>query len=416
MMKVAIVNKSDSTGGAAVVSHRLMQALRDEGIDARMLVIEKLTDDPHVISYARPLTDKYNFLAERWNIFLRNGFSRKNLFKVDIANHGRNIASHKWIGEADVVILNWINQGALSLRAIGKLCSLGKPVIWTMHDMWAFTGICHHAFSCDGYKHVCRGCQYLDSIKVDLSTAIQAQKSKLYTFHPDIQFVAVSNWLAGCCRQSRLLRNARLAVIPNALNVEQFDCHRQQGGSLGIGHGKIAIAMGAARLDDTIKGFDLLIEATRCLRQTDEALADKLHLVLFGDIRDRSLLEQLSLPYTYLGRVSGVEKLVDIYTQCDIVLSTSRFETLPGTLVEGQACGCVPVSFGAGGQSDIVDHLKTGFIAAEIEPEAIAEGIAWAANAGIDRQMLHDEAERKFSARVVARQYIDLYENLLKEK
>lgn len=415
-MKVAIVNKSDSTGGAAVVSHRLMQALRDEGIDARMLVIEKLSDDPHVISYARPLADKYNFLAERWNIFLRNGFSRKNLFKVDIANHGRNIASHKWIGEADVVILNWINQGALSLRAIGKLCSLGKPVIWTMHDMWAFTGICHHAFSCDGYKHVCRGCQYLDSIKVDLSTAIQAQKSKLYTFHPDIQFVAVSNWLAGCCRQSRLLRNARLAVIPNALNVEQFDCHRQQGGSLGIGHGKIAIAMGAARLDDTIKGFDLLIEATRCLRQTDEALADKLHLVLFGDIRDRSLLEQLSLPYTYLGRVSGVEKLVDIYTQCDIVLSTSRFETLPGTLVEGQACGCVPVSFGAGGQSDIVDHLRTGFIAAEIEPEAIAEGIAWAANAGIDRQMLHDEAERKFSARVVARQYIDLCENLLKEK
>ena len=412
-MKIALVNRSDSTGGAAVVTYRLMQALRAEGVDARMLVLEKLTDDPNVISCSRPLIDRYNFLSERWNIFLRNGFSRANLFKVDIANHGRNIARHQWIREADVVMLNWVNQGFLSLKSVDKLCNLGKPVVWTMHDMWPCTGVCHHAMQCDGYKHACRGCQYLDSIKVDLSTAVQSQKSKLYTLHPDIQFVAVSNWLAGCCRESRLLRNMPVTVIPNAMDAGRFRWERRHGGNLGIADGKTVIAMGAARLDDSIKGFDLLIDATRCLRQSHPDVASRLHLVLFGNIRDRSLLDQLSIDYTHVGAVKGIEALVNLYTQADIVLSTSRFETLPGTLIEGMACGCIPVSFGAGGQRDIIDHLSTGYIAPEVEPESIAEGIAWAAGADIDRKMLHDTAARKFDAPVVARQYIRLCEQLL---
>lgn len=414
-MKIALVNRSDSTGGAAVVTYRLMQALRTEGVDARMLVLEKLTDDPNVISCSRPLIDRYNFLSERWNIFLRNGFSRVNLFKADIANHGRNIARHRWIREADVVMLNWINQGFLSLKSIDKLCSLGKPVIWTMHDMWPCTGVCHHAMQCDGYKHVCRGCQYLDSIKVDLSTAVHSRKSKLYAIHPDIQFVAVSNWLAGCCRESRLLRNMPLTVIPNAMDAGRFRWERQHGGNLGIADGKTVIAMGAARLDDSIKGFDLLIDATRCLRQSRPDVADKLHLVLFGNIRDRSLLDRLSVGYTYVGEVKGIEALVNIYTQADIVLSTSRFETLPGTLVEGMACGCIPVAFDSGGQADIVDHLSTGYLAPAVEPEAMAEAMAWAAGATIDRKLLHDTAARKFDAPVIARQYIGLCERLLEK-
>ena len=415
IMKIALVNRSDSTGGAAVVTHRLMQALRAEGVDARMLVLEKLTDDPHVISCSRPLIDKYNFISERWNIFLRNGFSRKNLFKADIANHGRNMASHRWIKEADVVMLNWINQGFLSLKSITRLCETGKPIVWTMHDMWPMTGVCHHALQCDGYRHVCRGCQFLDSIKVDLSTAVQSQKNKLYTLHPDIHFVAVSNWLAQCARESRLLCDMAIDVIPNAIDVKQFGYERQLDGDLGIGNDKKVIAMGAARLDDSIKGFDLLIDATGHLRKAYPQIADRLHLVLFGDIRDRSLLDLLELPYTYVGTVNGVDKLMNIYTQADIVLSTSRFETLPGTLVEGMACGCIPVSFGAGGQRDIIDHLSTGYIADEVEPEAIAKGMAWAADAAIDRRSLHDAAARKFAADVIARRYIELCENLLRK-
>ena len=230
--------------------------------------------------------------------------------------------------------------------------------------------MCHHALSCSEYQHVCRGCQFLGSIKADLSTAVQALKSKLYARHPDIQFVAVSNWLAERASESRLLHNMALTVIPNAIDADAFGYERQRQGNLDISADKKVIAMGAARLDDTIKGFDLLISATRHLHDTRPELAKKLHLVLFGSIRDSSLLDQLCLPHTHLGTVKGIEALVNIYTQADVVLSTSRFETLPGTLVEGMACGCIPVSFGAGGQADIIDHLTTGYIAPEVEPEA----------------------------------------------
>lgn len=416
-MKIALINKSDSTGGAAVVTYRLMQALRDAGADARMLVLEKLQDDQWVKSYASPLVDKYNFLSERWNIFTHNKFSRKNLFKVDTAKWGRNIASNKWIKEADVIMLNWINQGALSLRGIEKLCKTGKPMIWTMHDMWNCTGICHHAYECDGYKGVCRGCRYLsdDSIKFDLSTRVQAAKDKLYKLYPNLCFVAVSNWLADRCRESRLMHNVMLTTIPNAIDIDLFKYEKQENGNLGIPKGKITIVMGAARLDDTIKGFDILIGTTEYLRQNKPDLAGKLHLVLYGNIRDKSLLDRLQLPYTYLGTIKGIERLVNIYTQADIVLSTSLYETLPGTLIEGQACGCVPVSFGFGGQSDIIDHGISGYIADTLGKEYIAEGIEWATNTIIDRKFLHEEVARKFSSKVVAQKYLDLCQSLLSQ-
>ena len=121
-MKIALVNRSDSTGGAAVVTYRLMQALRAEGVDARMLVLEKLTDDPNVISCSRPLIDRYNFLSERWNIFLRNGFSRANLFKVDIANHRTGLEALKAIrakdSNANIVMCSAMGKEAMVVEAV----------------------------------------------------------------------------------------------------------------------------------------------------------------------------------------------------------------------------------------------------------------------------------------------------------
>ena len=139
-------------------------------------------------------------------------------------------------------------------------------------------------------------------------------------------------------------------------------------------------------------------------------LAQRLHLLLFGAIKDASLLDQIALPYTHLGVVHDVAR---VYSHGDIVLSTSLYETLPGTLIEGQASGCLPVTFGMGGQSDIVDHLKTGYIAEYKDAASIAEGIDWAIGANVSRQFLHDEVERKFAASKIAQQYIELFENII---
>ena len=131
-MKVLLINKSDATGGAAVVTRRLMEALQAQGVDARMLVVERLTDSPSVGLAASRRASKVPFLAERLKIFLANGFNREHLFKVDTASDGLTLWRHPWVKEADVICLNWINQGMLSLRGIERIAAMGKPIVWTI--------------------------------------------------------------------------------------------------------------------------------------------------------------------------------------------------------------------------------------------------------------------------------------------
>ena len=408
-MKVVLVNKSDSKGGAAVVSLRLMHALVDAGVDARMLVIDKQSNDNLVDVMGSKWGNKWRFLAERVGVWCRNSFNRNTLFMTDPATHGVNIANHPWIKEADVVCLNWVNQSALSLKGIEQIAKSGKPIVWTMHDMWNCTGSCHHAYECPGYKTTCESCHLLGSKGRDLSTVTQVRKRQLYR-ETDIHFVAVSNWLAAKCRESSLMHDSDISVIANAFPVENFSATRLPNGDYGIDDDKKVIVMGAARLDDPVKGFDQLIAATKHVAEHKPELAQRLHLLLFGAIKDASLLDQIALPYTHLGVVNDVAR---VYSHGDIVLSTSLYETLPGTLIEGQASGCLPVTFGMGGQADIVDHLKTGYIAEYKDAASIAEGIEWAIGANVSRQFLHDEVERKFAASKIAQQYIELFENII---
>ena len=151
-MKVTLINHSDTLGGASVVTYRLMQALQQEGVDARLLVLMKSSDDDKVEQVCSRRRRNVAFFTERINIFLRNGFSKPNLFKISTASHGVSVASHSLVKNADVIVINWINQGMMSLDEIEAVTQMGKPVVWIMHDMWCLTGVCHHALECDRYK------------------------------------------------------------------------------------------------------------------------------------------------------------------------------------------------------------------------------------------------------------------------
>ncbi len=410
-MKIAIINRSDLNGGAAVFTYRLMNAFRKEGVDASMLVTEKLGNDENVISYAHKFADKYHFLAERLQIFLQNSFSRENLFKVDTAQWGRNIASHPEVKNADVIILNWINQGALSLDCVEKLCDTGKPIIWNMHDMWECTGICHHAYDCTRFRKECGMCQYLKSNKIsDLSHSTWKRKKSIYSA-PNLHFVAVSNWLAQKCKESSLLATKRVTVIPNTTNVEEYSCSRLPNSNYGISADKKVIAIGAARLDDPVKGFPILLSALKWLKAHKPAVASQIHLILFGGLRDISLLQEIDIPYTYLSKINA-NKVKDVLAHADVIISSSLYESFGGTLVEGMAAGCTPVTFGNGGQTDIVDHLHTGYIAMYKSHEDLAYGIEWAINANLNRQMLHDEMQKRFSPTTVVEKYLSLLEKI----
>ena len=421
-MKIALICKSDSTGGAAVVTFRLMNALRANGMDARMIVTEKKSGSPHVIEAASQNKSLVPFLAERLRIFAGNGFNRKTLFRIDTASDGLPLHRIPFVREADVICLNWVNQGVVSLKGIRKLAALGKPLVWTMHDMWNMTGICHHAGYCQkflGPRGECGDCPLLEhkASKNDLSHKVWQHKRNLYD-SVNINFVAVSTWLADTARKSSLMHDSDISVIPNAFDTTTISLPTKT--AVSDNRDSARIIFGAARIDDPVKNHHTLVEATKILEDKYPQEAKRLELVTFGSLKDPDALKGVAIRHTHLGRISP-EEIRDIYESGSVVVSTSEWETLPGTLIEGQAWGCVPVALDHGGQPDIIDHLSTGYLAPWSDNRKenalrIAEGILWGINNrnSVIQIMQHSVIE-KFAENTVAEKYIRLFRKLLNQ-
>lgn len=402
-MNVVILNHSDSRGGASVTSVRLMQALVRMGVDARMLVVHSSIGSERIEKLQPAWRVKAAFLAEHADIWLRQGCRRDNLFAISTGAFGMPVHKHPWVEQADVVVLAWVNQGMISLAEVSRI----KPaVVWVMHDMWCFTGVCHHAGVCRRYERQCGKCPLLlRRADHDLSWQVHAAKQQLYAAKP-IQFVAVSTWLASLASASSLGANMRVCTIPNAMPVEYFSSEpRLSRSQCGLPEKGQLIVMAAARLDDPIKGLPRAIEALNTLSDTD-AVA-----VLVGNLRDKQALHSLRLPHIWLGPVSE-QRMRDIYPHAHVVLSASEYETLPTTLIEGMASGCIAVTTGRGGQTDIVDHLDTGYISPTMHPSDLACGLRWALDQEPRRQHQH-RAMLRFASDKVARAYIYLFEKLL---
>lgn len=407
-MKVVLVNHSDTRGGASVVTMRLLHALRAKGVDASLLTMHKGSDDPAVILAAPSWRSKVPFLAEHARIFASNGLTRNDLFAASIATDGLPLHRHPLVHEADVVVLNWVNQGMISLREIERIAAKGKRIIWTMHDMWNATGICHHTGDCRRFTLTpgCGRCPLLHNraAEHDLSRGTWLRKQALYSRVP-ITFVAVSHWLAERCKESSLLAGQRVEVIPNAFPVDSF--YHGTRGLVGLPDKRKIIVMGAARLDDPIKGLPYAIEA---LNRLADAGRTDVRAVFFGALRNPDALAGLRLPYTHLGTITDKAVVADIYAGATAVLSSSLFETLPGTLIEGQAAGAFPVSFDRGGQPDIIDHGITGWLAPFGDTASLAKGLETALDGHFSPEVLQKSVAEKFSAPAVADRYITLFE------
>ncbi|MDE6397658.1 MAG: glycosyltransferase, partial [Muribaculaceae bacterium] len=288
--------------------------------------------------------------------------------------------------------------------------ALGKPVVWTMHDQWNMTGVCHYTSGCERWKETCGHCPLIARGKhpKDLSTAVQRAKQRLYADVP-IHFVAVSNRLGELARASSLMSNADISVIPNAFPVNEFspvtDTTRA---GLGLPDGKRLVVMGAARLDDPVKDLPLAIEAL------NRVSTPGVHAVLFGDLRDRSLLERLKIDYTWTGPIDS-SQVSPIMSHADVVLSTSVWETWGATLAEGIASGATAVATSNGGQNDIITDGVTGYLAHDRNPQTIARLIDRALSLDFSpegRLRRHDEMARRFAADAVAARYLDLFNRL----
>lgn len=394
---ILFLSTNDTLGGAAMVTHRLASALRRTGVDARMLVGRKDGDDAWVAQVGSSRR-KVAKVAERAEIFASNGFDRADLWKVSTARFGAAVASHPWVAEADAIVLGWVNQGFLSLGQLRRIYEMKKPVVWWMHDLWCATGICHLPAGCTRYELGCGRCPLLhwERRMGDLSRAVWERKMDIFRRYP-IKFLAVSRWQREQCLKGSLLRGMDIEVLGHAFPVEEFTTEPAEASD----RGKLRIVMGAARLDDPVKGLPVAIEALNLLAQEHPELAERSEAVFFGGLADENAFEALRFPFRYVGRMAP-DELRNLYATATVVLSTSRFETMGATLMEGMAAGASPVTFGVGGQPDIVTHGENGYIADYGSAQSVAHCLRLALESPFPRAEQHASVASRFSEKVIA--------------
>lgn len=413
--KVVLVNHSDTLGGAAIVTFRLMQALRSIGIDARMVVFTKTSDEDNVSVVSTRSFRALAFCLERLRLLPAVGFNYDNIFKVSTGDFAINVHRHSWIKEADIVCLSWINQGLMNSNGIRKLHEMGKKLVWTIHDMWPMTGICHHAYECRHYLEECGDCQFLagGGSPNDISHKYWKKKNRTYTEAP-IHFVTVSKWLEKCARNSSLLKGRDIRTIHNPLPVDQFyytpprDLY-----SLMPPQKPNLLLFGAARIDDPIKGLDYTIDALNYIFDNHPQIAINTAVYFFGNMKNPQALDRLRFSHRYLGLINDFKIIRYLYSISQAVISSSLYETLGGTLIEGQAGGALSVTFGGDGRTDVVEHLKTGYIADYKDPKDLANGIMWAIEEKQSREELHNSVAERFNSSSIASRYADLFAEIL---
>ena len=407
-MRILIVNTSERTGGAAVAANRLMKALNNNGAKAKMLVRDKETETLTVVPLPHSPRLRWHFLWERLVIFCRLHFSRQHLFEVDIANAGYDITKLPEFQEADVIHLHWVNQGMLSLKGIQKILQSGKPVVWTMHDIWPATALCHVTLGCQHFTSQCGNCRLLPGggSSHDYSTTIWQRKQRMLA-DENIYFVACSHWLESEAKRSALLKGQKIMSIPNPIDTRIYKRGNKQEARqrLGLPLDKKLILFASQRVTNVNKGMDYLIEACRQLQISDAAV-----VILGGHAEE--VVSQLSLEAYPLGYVNDEQRIVDVYHASDVFVLPSLSENLPNTIMEAMACGVPCVGFKVGGIPEEIDHRRNGYVAEYRSAEDLARGIRWIL-AEADYEELSKNAVQKvvqnYSQQSVALKYLDVY-------
>lgn len=416
-MRVLIINATERRGGPAIAAYRLTEALKDNGIRAKMLVLEKSTDRVTTIVAPRSWGMRLGLLRERCIVKLHNRLKKQHRYRLHLGTAGTDITLLPEFRQADVIHLHWTCDGMLSLNMIHRIAASGKPIVWTMHDMWPFTGICHYAHDCDNYMHHCGQCLQLNSSREhDLAYRYFEKKRALLTDSP-IRFIACSHWLEERARMSALLRGTHITCIPNAVNTRIF-CPRDKGITrqrLHLPTDRRLLLFTSESIVDRRKGFTYLVEATRDLVAAHPQWTDTMGLVVIGKDSARASFSDVPFPVYPMQYVADEHQMADIMAAVDIFTIPSLQDNLPNTVVEAMACGIPCIGFNVGGIPEMIDHLHNGYIADYKNTQHLAEGIHWLLTEG-DYDMLSHQALRKaqttYSETSVAAAHIAIYNSV----
>lgn len=412
-MKILLVNTFDTIGGPGRWVYMMHQNFLQAKIDSVYLADRKFSNDNTVLGTRGRLGDLKSRMKQVVDYFPLIFYPdwKKVIFSTGWAPFDINQTIKKI--KPDIVHLNWINRGFVNIKS---LQNIGVPIVWTMHDMWPFTGGCHYDEECGRFKMGCGKCPILGSSSTsDLSSSILNKKKKCW-HNIDLTMVAPSHWLYNCAKESDLFKNTRVEHLPVGMDLTIYTPANKAEARkiLGLPQDKKLVLFGAVNaVDDKRKGFKYLIDALKNLSNQQ----DRIELAVFGSLGS-DLVSSIGFKCHFLGNIKDNKKIALVYSAADVLVAPSLQDNMPATVMESLACGTPVVAFNIGGMSDMIEHNKNGYLARPFEPLDLASGISIIINSQ-DYTALslrsRKKMEEEYNIGTIADRYIALYKDVLEK-
>ena len=415
-MKALLLSHSDGGGGAARAAYRLQQALVATGVDSRMHVDFKDSEDPRVTRNNGPFADA----ARRLRITIEEipavvaRHPQPRLFAPGMM--GAISARRINASDADIINAHWTNFGYLSVGQIGRIT---KPFVWSLHDMWAFTGGLNYApDDADarwraGYRQDNRPPRERGW---DIERWVSGRKKRAWT-RPR-HAITSSTWMANLVAGSSLLADWNAHVIPNAVDTNTYAPQPAQSARSRFGidpRARVVVVVLPTHLDDPRKGFDLLRQALGHLGRASRQ-GSNVELAVVGHGKAPTDWPSGLPPAHWLGYLDD-QGCIDAYSAADLVVVPSRQDNSPQTATEALACGSPVVAFRTTGLPDFVAHHETGYLAHPEDPIDLAAGIEWVLEDAERRRTLSSRARARavelWSPGVVGRAHQELFSEII---
>ena len=410
-MKIIHLSYADIVGGAAKATYRIHQAQRKNGINSQIFVNKKLSKDVNVFT-PRNIFNKF-FIKIRPHLIQP---LRKTLFTKNNILHSPNLINSVWYKilnktDADLINLHWIQKEMISIKNITQI---KKPIVWTFHDMWPMCGAEHVSWDSRWENGYLRSNRPIHEGGFDLNRYVWNQKRILWK--KKFRIVTPSSWLAKCVNNSYLFRDFSVTVIPHCLDLDKWkpldkDYARE---ILDFPKNEKILLIGTLNSnDDHNKGFDLIVDSLKALKKNN-----KIRIVIFGQDRHKQKYE-INYPTDYFGRIDTYDGMRELYSAADLMLVPSRIESFSNIAMEAQACGTPVVAFRTSGLIDVVEHMKTGYLANKYDPIDFAYGINWSlenlSKSSYYNYAARERAYKQWNQERVSSMYKNLYQKVIED-
>lgn len=404
-MNIVHIIGGDLSGGAAKGALGLHFALIEAGINSKIVSSDYKKEYTHVNNLRKNKFDIRNRVKRKVeDLYLNLLHPKHGIFSISVL--GSKWYDNSFVKDADIINLHWVNDGFFSVK---DLIKVGKPIVWTIRDMWPMTGGCHYALNCTKYKSLCGACPELSSSNQnDISRKLLLMKQR-YLKDLDITCVGLSRWASELVSSSTVFENKQVRTIPNSISHDKFTlyCKEKSKVDLGLPVSKKIVLFGAQKLQLSYKGYDLLeTYIKKVSTRTD------IQLVCFGDVPKDLIDNHNIISFGFINNSTILNKL---YSASDVFIAFSKMETFCKTIAESMCSGTPVVAFDYSGPVDIIDHKVNGYLAKPYSIPDFINGVDYVLqnNSWEMRQKARGKILDSFSPEIVAIKYIELYRSIL---